>query len=588
MAVPTAIDIDQLNQKLLPSDGDGGDRFGRSAVLQEDTLVVGAPLAGGGGAAYVFVRGGGAWVEQAKLTASDRSAGDEFGRSVDVDGDTAVVGAWRDGGGGSAYIFVRSGGSWMQQAKIRGADIDGDADFGISVALQGDRAVVGARRNGSFRGNVYVFERTGTIWSQTARLSPTNTPVGANFGYSVDLDGDTIVVGQRREDETGGFSGSGSVYFFHFNGVMWTLQDKFTVNTGSPSDFFGVATALSADTALVGASLDDDGGNNAGAVYVYQRTGGSWSLLQKLIAPDALPDANFGREISVESGSAIVGAPRDDGVANLSGAAYLLAENSSGWAVVKKLVAFDAEADDRLGGGVAMDGDTVAVGANSADDLGPESGVVYLSGNQPPVANAGPDQVVECTSPEGTEVTLNGLLSNDPDGDALEFRWAGPFSEGGGVVSGGMPTVTLAKGTHTITLTVTDPDGASDSDQVVVTVEDSTPPEIASLTVDPAVLWPPNHKMVTVSVSVDVSDQCDASPSCRISSVESNEPVDGEGDGNTAPDWTITGDLTADLRAERSGTGSGRVYTVTVECTDAAGLTSTSSVDVLVPKSQSR
>ena len=106
------------------------------------------------------------------------------------------------------------------------------------------------------------------------------------------------------------------------------------------------------------------------------------------------------------------------------------------------------------------------------------------------------------------------------------------------------------------------------------------------MTASPNRLWPPNHRLVPVTVSVSVSDICDAAPTCQIVSVSSDEPIDGLGDGAMAPDWFATGDLTVDLRAERSGGGTGRVYTIKVQCTDSSGNVATKTVQVRVPKSQ--
>ena len=200
-------------------------------------------------------------------------------------------------------------------------------------------------------------------------------------------------------------------------------------------------------------------------------------------------------------------------------------------------------------------------------------GLASCGGDVPPtgvsfdlVARAGPDQVVECSSHQGAVVKLDASGS-DVDGQAVTFEWRGPF----GTVTGSQPTVTLPAGRHEVTLTATDRAGETSTDVVVIEVVDTRAPEITSVTASPATLWPPNHKMVPVTVAVDVSDVCHASPACRITSVTSNEPVNGLGDGNTVPDWRITGALTVELRAERSGTGTGRIYTITVQCTDASG-----------------
>jgi hypothetical protein len=205
--------------------------------------------------------------------------------------------------------------------------------------------------------------------------------------------------------------------------------------------------------------------------------------------------------------------------------------------------------------------------------------------NDPPGANAGPDQTVEATGPSGAFVTLNGLLSTDPDGDPLTFEWT---LDGDLIGDEGMITVELPLGVHAITLTVTDPAGLWDSDEVVVTVQDTTPPQIVSVSASPGFLWPPNHKMVGVMVSVSATDIVTAAPVCSIVSAVSNEPDNGLGDGDTPNDIVITGDLTLDLRAERAGMGGGRVYTIEVSCADEVGNSATATTTVVVPKSQGK
>ena len=146
--------------------------------------------------------------------------------------------------------------------------------------------------------------------------------------------------------------------------------------------------------------------------------------------------------------------------------------------------------------------------------------------------------------------------------------------------------MTLADGSHTVTLTVDDGRGGIASDDVVVVVADTTPPTIQSLTASPNILWPPNGRLVSVNVTALASDSRDAAPVCQIVSVNSSELVNGLGDGNTSPDWVMTGDLAVDLRAERSGRGIGRTYDISVQCTDASGNASTAIVNVGVPHDQ--
>lgn len=206
-----------------------------------------------------------------------------------------------------------------------------------------------------------------------------------------------------------------------------------------------------------------------------------------------------------------------------------------------------------------------------------------VGGNEPPVADAGEDQTVFADASCQATVTLDGSGSSDPDGDPLIFTWSGSF----GTATGMSPTVTLGLGVHTITLAVDDGNGGAATDEVVVTVLDATPPTISGLAVSPSVLWPPNHKMRPVTVSITAVDTCDATPpACQLTAVTSNEPVNGPGDGNTAPDWLITGNLTANLRAERSGNGTGRIYTLTVACTDTASNQATGTAILTVPHSQ--
>ena len=206
-----------------------------------------------------------------------------------------------------------------------------------------------------------------------------------------------------------------------------------------------------------------------------------------------------------------------------------------------------------------------------------------VSANQAPIADAGPDQTVEQDSHAGASVTLDGSGSSDPDGDSLTYSWTWD----GGSASVVSPTVVLPLGTTTITLVVNDGTVNSDADTVDITLVDTTPPTIHSVLASPDVLWPPNHEMVEVIVSVDATDICDAAPVCWILGVNSNEPINGPGDGNTEPDWEYTDEpLLVLLRAESAGVGTGRVYTILVECMDASGNITSVTVEVIVPHDQ--
>jgi hypothetical protein len=307
--------------KLMASDAVDGDNFGWSVAVSGDTAVIGARYEDTGGsyagAAYVFTRSGGAWVEQAKLMASDAQSSDYFGGSVAVSGDTAVIGARLEDTGGSgagaAYVFTRTGGSWTQQAKLMASDAQSSDYFGGSVAVSGDTAVIGAyaeATGGSTAGAVYVFTRTGGSWTQQAKLMASDAQAYDNFGGSVAVSGDTAVIGAYAE-ATGG-STAGAVYVFTRSGGAWTQQAKLLASDAQANDYFGYSVAVSGDTAVIGAYREDTGGSNAGAVYVFTRSGGAWVEQAKLMASDAQTNDYFGYSVAVSGDTAVIGALNAD------------------------------------------------------------------------------------------------------------------------------------------------------------------------------------------------------------------------------------------------------------------------------------
>jgi FtsP/CotA-like multicopper oxidase with cupredoxin domain len=236
--------------------------------------------------------------------------------------------------------------------------------------------------------------------------------------------------------------------------------------------------------------------------------------------------------------------------------------------MISELVVLDTDRD--------MDGVTTEF---DCDDFDP----MITSCNAPPVADAGPDQALECADPIGTYGLLDGNGSSDPDMDILSYLWTAPgisFDD----ASSATPNGLFPKGDTTVTLTVSDGE-FEDSDDVVISVVDTTPPEI-SVVLDPDHLWPPNHKMVTINGDVTVSDSCDVNPNWRLEYVTSNEPDNDSGDGNTANDIQNadigTADTQFDLRAERSGNDDGRTYTAgyTVQDADMNEASTSATVEV--------
>ena len=360
--------------KLVADDGASNDFFGFSVALFGDTAVIGVlrddDNGNDSGSAYVFTRSGTTWSQQAKLTATDGAANDTFGGNVALSGDTAVIGSLGDDDdvngvdSGSAYVFTRSGTSWSEQAKLTAADGAAGDEFGYSVAILGDTAVIGAARDddkGKDSGSAYVFTRSGTSWSQQAKLTAADGAAGDVFSISVALSGDTAVIGADLNDEKG--DNSGAAYVFTRSGSTWSQQAKLTADDGAAGDLFGIRVALSGVTAVIGAARDDDKGDNAGAAYVFIRSGTRWSQRAKLTADDGAANDRFGTRVAVSGNTAVTGAILDDDNSDNSGSAYVFTQSGTTWSQRAKLTAADSAADDVFGWSVALAGDTVLIGA---------------------------------------------------------------------------------------------------------------------------------------------------------------------------------------------------------------------------------
>ena len=412
------ITIDPLLQQqayLKASNTEADDDFGRSLAIAGDTVVVGASgedsnatgvngnqgdnSALGAGAAYVFVRdGSGNWVQQAYLKASNSELSDRFGRSVAIAGDTVVIGAYFEHSNatgvngnqsdnsadqaGAAYVFVRDGaGNWTQQAYLKASNTEAFDLFGLAVAIAGDTVVIGSPgedsdangvngnqsdNSANDAGAAYVFVRDGAgNWSQQAYLKASNSDgdeqfeIDDQFGISVAIAGDTVVVGARSEDSNA---------------------------TG------------------VNGNQSDNSAGGAGAAYVFVRDGaGNWSQQAYLKASNTDVADNFGNAVTMSGDTVVVGARREDSNATgvngnqgdnsseLAGAAYVFVRDGSGnWVQQAYLKASNTDAIDRFGDSVAIAGDTVVIGAlgedsnatgvngNQADNSASESGAVYV------------------------------------------------------------------------------------------------------------------------------------------------------------------------------------------------------------------
>jgi hypothetical protein len=455
---PLTIDPFFQQAYLKASNTNAGDSFGISVAVSGDTIVVGASGedssarvvngdqtnndAPDAGAAYVFRRTGGVWSQEAYLKASNSDWFDGFGNLVAISGDTIVVGAPGEDSSaadinqtnnfatnaGAAYVFRRTSSGWSQEAYLKASNIDAGDRFGFAVAISGDRLVVGAdleAGNGVSEadnskpeaGAAYVFARTSSGWSQEAYLKASNPDRSDRFANSVAISGDRVVVGAWGEDSdaTGvdgdqnnnlappnnlGAGSTGAAYVFARTSSGWIQEAYLKASNTEAGDFFGDYVAISGDTVLVSATREDSNAtgvngnemnndaNNAGAVYVFTRAGGVWSQEAYLKASNTVHE--FGFTLAVSGDTIVVGTVAEDSnatgvngdqtnsLAIESGAAYVFARTGSSWSQTAYLKASNTGAGDWFGAGsLGVSGGTIVVGAPRED-----SNATGVNGNQ--------------------------------------------------------------------------------------------------------------------------------------------------------------------------------------------------------------
>lgn len=455
---------------------------------------------GSAGAAYVFVQSGGGWSQQAYLKASSVAQNDVFGVGVAISGDTIVVGASESSSTrpGAAYVYVRSGSSWIQQARLSPPGLDIGDRFGAAVAISGDTVVVGApTSSGLGAGAAYVFVRTGGAWVQQARLTPTNPGTGDDYGSSVAADGDVIVVGAPEEDSNAiGVNGdgtnnssinSGAAYVFARSGTSWTQEAYLKASNTGSQDLFGWSVAVSGTTVIVGAMWEDSEGNvvngdgsndlasGSGAAYVYERSGGIWSRQAFLKAPNSERNDEFGRSVAATGNTVVVGARGEDGGStgvngdissnsiNASGAAFVFARSNGSWIPQTYLKASNTGAGDEFGISIAASGDKVVVGAtredssavgvnaDGTDNSDNSAGAAYvLSGlASPGIGELVCVGAVNSTGSEGT-LTATGSRAVADNSLSLEIGCCPPNTFGLVVTTGRPPTGSVPLGDGTL------------------------------------------------------------------------------------------------------------------------------------------
>jgi hypothetical protein len=375
--------------KLTANDPADGREFGYSVAVFGDTAVLGAVNQGAGskqGSAYVFQRTGSTWSQKKKLTPDVGADGDFFGVSVALQGATAVVGAQGlDDQTGAAFVFTGAGTDWTQQAKLTADDPTVFSRLGQSVAIDGDTVVVGAPAKASFRGAVYVFTRAGTTWTQQQKLVAADGASFDQFGNSVAIEGDTILVGAFARDlpQT---TDVGAAYVFTRTGSVWTERKTLLADDGAAEDYFGVSVALSRGTALVGSQLHDVGLNtNQGAAYVFTGSGADWTKEQKLLRTDGGSDESFGVFVAIEGDTALVGAMFADAVppATGPGAASVFERALGTWTQTSELFSNETVDGDQFGASLALHDGTAIVGALGQSNL---TGAAYPFSGLPAAA----------------------------------------------------------------------------------------------------------------------------------------------------------------------------------------------------------
>jgi hypothetical protein len=369
--------------KLVASNPSVDDYFGFATDIEDDTAIVSAKkedtTATDSGAVYIFTRSGTTWSQQAMLKTSDPESGDELGESIAISGNTVIAGAKNEDTGGTnvgaAYVFTRSGTTWTQQQKIQLASQTASDYFGYAAAIDGDTAIVGAPLEDTTTtesGAVFVFTRSGTTWSQQAMLKASDTGGSDYYGITCAIDSDTVVVGAPYEDAQA--SNAGAAYIFTRSGTTWTQQQKLASSDMAANDYFGRMVSISGDTVIVGAYGKN---SHTGAAYVFTRSGTTWSQQQKLQSSDIQSADSFGGSVAIEDDTIIVGAYNEDTGGSNAGSVYIFTRSGTTWTQDKKLQSSDIQTQDNFGKSVGISGNTAIISAWLEDTGGSNAGAAY-------------------------------------------------------------------------------------------------------------------------------------------------------------------------------------------------------------------
>lgn len=362
------------------------EKYGAALALSQDTLAIGAKGAKSGafssGAAYIYQHSGSAWPFQQRLAPNPIRSGMEFGASIAIDGDACIVGSPMDHPGlasaGAAYIFRRSGSTWTQEARLLAPDPQIGDQFAVSCAISGNLAVVGVPFKSDISlqaGCAYIYERIDGVWSEGVRIDAHDGVDAAFFGSSVACAPGLVIIGAINKF-TGNGGGQGAVYIYRKSGSNWVRDPRLTPADAAPGDSFGSFVSLSGSALLIGAyGVDAQAGTDQGAAYIYRAIGPNWTLESKLFASNAAPGDLFGSTGSISGDRALVGAYH---AGDSQGTGYLYSRSGTLWPESARLFASDPAADSAFSIGAAIDGTAIALGAQFVDGPQSNSGAAYL------------------------------------------------------------------------------------------------------------------------------------------------------------------------------------------------------------------
>ncbi|HEV2472598.1 MAG TPA: FG-GAP repeat protein [Chthonomonadales bacterium] len=375
---PIRIDPYILAETMLTDpNNQASDAYGFSMAASAATLIAGAPgivYSTGAvnqsrtGAAYVYTLTSGAWKSQATLSANDGNGTLGFGTSVSISGNLAVVGSpLAHNNTGAAFVFIRSGSSWTMDAELTAADGASGDYFGWSVATSGTAIAVSAVNRNQQAGAVYVFTGSGSSWSQQAEIIPSDVAAGDQFGNALYFSGSTLAAACALHNNV-----TGAVYVYQQSGSAWPLQAEIADPGRSQGDYFGASVSVSRNTMAVGAIYADNG---LGAVYLFTRSGTSWSKAGSITPSDAVAYGDFGIAVALSGSRLAVGA---DGADNGgTGRQYLYSGAPGSWTLQNEIVDPHGSARDLYGASIALSLNTLGPGAPGDDAGGLATGAAY-------------------------------------------------------------------------------------------------------------------------------------------------------------------------------------------------------------------